>query len=513
MMSLVKIGVSLTVCEPCKKRKKSCNKALPSCSRCSRLFAKCSYSGQGAVAAGRPSVLPPLHILSNSIPGLVVSASLPGSWDYPHGNAGHALTTDKQVSLQAHKLLNAISRKSGDINKFCNIYFGKFHHALPILNKEVFYWQLQNLPSDSHFSALVLAMYLISQMVSQSNSDEHRFDLYPTLKSIHSLLQSTGNVSHELIQAGILISSFEYCQALFQEAWITIGTCVRMAQILGLQESIRKPLSKDPDSPTMLETDRCIWWAIVIVERNINSAWKKSELPCAAAPPQLEDFLPLTPTGEDRLREDLILPQDLEVAWSTSGPLNRNFTKFGSFAATVQSTYLAGLVVRHVQDDSRDAPTRKNDAARLEGALQSYLCALIPPAGEAKGSYCGAFGIRTCMAYYFHDHEFEFASKTGDTIGASRARLAIQSMVRTSISMTRVGYTGSPIDFHGLAYWSHRLVPDTAMMHIKYGERDDDWQSGLDLMKFYLCGLEPRFKLYANYLRDIEGAEEAARMG
>ncbi|KAH7419276.1 hypothetical protein BKA64DRAFT_12764 [Cadophora sp. MPI-SDFR-AT-0126] len=354
-------------------------------------------------------------------------------------------------------------------------------------------------------------MFLIAQMVDQSNSNEHRFDLYPTLKSIHSLLQSTGNVSHELIQAGILISSFEYCQGFFQEAWISIGICVRMAQILGLQESIRRPLPKERDSQTILETERCIWWAIVIVERNINSAWRKNGLPCASNSPQLEDYLPLTPTGEDRLREDLVLPQDLDVAWSSGGHLNRDFTKFGPFAATVQSTYLAGLVVRHVQDDSRDASTRKNDAARLEGALQSYLCALIPPAGEAKGSYCGAFGIRTCMAYYFHHHEFELATRSGDTIGASRAKLAIESMVRTAISMTRVGYTGSPIDFHGLAYWSHRLIPDTAMMHIKYGERNDDWQSGLDLMKFYLRGLGPRFKLYDNYLRDIEAAEEASR--
>lgn len=110
-------------------------------------------------------------------------------------------------------------------------------------------------------------------------------------------------------------------------------------------------------------------------------------------------------------------------------------------------------------------------------------------------SYAGAYS-KTSMAYYFHDHEFELASSSGDTMGASRAKLAIESMVRTAISMTQVGYTGSPIDFHGLAYWSHRLIPDTAMMHIKHGERNDDWQSGLDLMKFYLRGLEPRFKLY-----------------
>ncbi|KAH9216899.1 hypothetical protein DL95DRAFT_387069, partial [Leptodontidium sp. 2 PMI_412] len=87
-MSLVKIGLSPTVCEPCKKRKKSCNKALPSCSRCSRLFVKCSYSSENTVVGSRPPVLPPLHILSNSIPGLGAPAHLPslsGVWEHPYG--------------------------------------------------------------------------------------------------------------------------------------------------------------------------------------------------------------------------------------------------------------------------------------------------------------------------------------------------------------------------------------------------------------------------------------------
>lgn len=234
---------------------------------------KCSYSSESTVVGSRPPVLPPLHILSNSIPGLGAPAHLPslsGVWEHPYGKSGHSLPTDDQVSLQSQKLLNAISRKSGDMVDFCEIYFRKFHHTLPILNKEVFYWQLQNLPSDSHFSALLLSIYLIAQMVTHSSAtDDRRYDLYPTLKSIHSLLQSTGRVSHELIQAGILISSFEYCQGLFQEAWMSVGTCVRMAQILGLQESIRKPLPKERDSRTMLETERCVWWAIVIVERYV----------------------------------------------------------------------------------------------------------------------------------------------------------------------------------------------------------------------------------------------------
>ncbi len=113
--------------------------------------------------------------------------------------------------------------------------------------------------------------------------------------------------------------------------------------------------------------------------RVINASFKDFQLPCASQPPGLDDFLPLTPTGEERVRDDLILPQDLILPSSVESALNREFTCWGSFAASVQATYLSSLVVRHIQDHTRDAITRDADASKLESALQSYLCALIPP--------------------------------------------------------------------------------------------------------------------------------------
>lgn len=220
-------------------------------------------------------MLPLFHVISNSVPGLgSPPAGLPSlsrTWKNLYDKGSLTLSTDDQVSLQAQKLLSAISRKSGDIDMFCGIYFKKFHHTLPILNKDVFYWQLQNLSSDSHFATLLLCIFLIAQLVSHpSTTKEHRYDLYPTLKSIYSLLQSTGKVSRELIQAGILIASFEYCQGLLQEGWMSIGACVRMAQILGIQASIRNPLPKEQDSRKVLEIERCMWWGIVVVERCVS---------------------------------------------------------------------------------------------------------------------------------------------------------------------------------------------------------------------------------------------------
>jgi hypothetical protein len=41
--ALPTLSIALSVCIPCKRRKKACDKALPACQRCSRLLVRCEY--------------------------------------------------------------------------------------------------------------------------------------------------------------------------------------------------------------------------------------------------------------------------------------------------------------------------------------------------------------------------------------------------------------------------------------------------------------------------------------
>jgi hypothetical protein len=178
---------------------------------------------------------------------------------------------DDQVSLQASRLLSAISRKRGHASDFMSIYFRTFHNSLKIIDKDDFCWKLEDHTSDSHFSTLLLSIFLITQLAPQGNpnpsSNFGEQELYPTVKSMYSLLQSTGKVSTELVQAGVLIACYEHCQALHQDAWLSIGACVRMGHLMGLHTVLRKTLPKDKNERDMLETKRCLWWGIVIAER------------------------------------------------------------------------------------------------------------------------------------------------------------------------------------------------------------------------------------------------------
>jgi hypothetical protein len=132
----------------------------------------------------------------------------------------------------------------GTIDAFCEIYFCTFHCSLPIIDKDEFYNQLGLEPFSSHFSVLVLSMILKAQLSSQAaETAETPGGLFLALKNLHSTLQSTGKVSIELIQSGVLIASYEYCQAVGQDAWLSIGVCARMGHILGLHHTIKPPAS------------------------------------------------------------------------------------------------------------------------------------------------------------------------------------------------------------------------------------------------------------------------------
>ena len=76
----------------------------------------------------------------------------------------------------------------------------------------------------------------------------------------------------ELVQAGILVACYEHCQALHQDAWLSIGACVRMAHLMGLQTELRKMPPTGKDERNMLDTKRCLWWGIVVIERFVFSS-------------------------------------------------------------------------------------------------------------------------------------------------------------------------------------------------------------------------------------------------
>ena len=131
-------------------------------------------------------------------------------------------------------------------------------------------------------------------------------------------------------------------------------------------------------------------------DRIINLEYGHNRFPFASQAPTLDDFLPLILDDRETLypvSTDLITPD--MTAYEGAELFSREFTRLGNFGSTIQATYLSSLVTRHITDESKCHASREDEARKLDTALQSFACTLIPPPGMADGQYCGAYGLRT----------------------------------------------------------------------------------------------------------------------
>lgn len=116
--------------------------------------------------------------------------------------------------------------------------------------------------------------------------------------------------------------------------------------------------------------------------------------------------------------------------------------------------------------------------------------------GKANGNYCSPYGLRTSAAFSLHLYEFNMASQAGDERGIVRATSALLSISRIIVYASRASFQGVPMDFDGIAFWAHRITAIAALIYIQFGERNEEWESDLEILKNYLRYYAPRYKLY-----------------
>lgn len=165
------------------------------------------------------------------------------------------------------RVLDLLSRDKMDINHFSCIFFNNICCRLPLVNRRQYFSRLNSMRSspNAHFSLLVLCMALVTRPALKSKEGNPPGNLYYTAKSFHSVLSSTGNTSLELLQAGLLIAFYEYCQALFEAARLSIWACAIMGSSIGIERTLKENLFDG--TVEKAEVARCVWWGTFILER------------------------------------------------------------------------------------------------------------------------------------------------------------------------------------------------------------------------------------------------------
>jgi hypothetical protein len=185
------------------------------------------------------------------------------------------VSTNNDFDAQVGKhVLDTVSKTGYSINDICSRYARSFHEWLPVLDDP------EHLPHrfdpNSNPSAetwmVLMSLTLLAKMHCQSEgSDRSEIDsVYLSAKSLFAFVSSFRQPADENIQSGILIALYEHCQALYEAAYISIGTCTRMGHLLGYDKTLLSGSCTDRSIDIAVSKKRRVWWCIFNLERFSN---------------------------------------------------------------------------------------------------------------------------------------------------------------------------------------------------------------------------------------------------
>jgi hypothetical protein len=153
-------------------------------------------------------------------------------------------------------------------------YFQGVHTWLPIVARRRFLERLAHFQhiSSADFSILLLAIGLITQHPSlDPSTNQDREVFYLATKTMFAKVQAFIPSSLCLVQAGVILSFYEYAHGMIEAAYVTIGTCARMAAAIGLNNKQCSVEMQASEAWVDDEEALCTWWGLVICDRY---SWK-----------------------------------------------------------------------------------------------------------------------------------------------------------------------------------------------------------------------------------------------
>ncbi|GKT91908.1 fungal specific transcription factor domain-containing protein [Colletotrichum tofieldiae] len=164
------------------------------------------------------------------------------------------------------------------VQQTVNAYFANIHPWLPIVSKKRMHTGTALAQGGPDLAMLFLAMRLATARPTPGVAPAH-LGVYRAAKRFLSLLENGGATSLMALQSMVLVAYFEYSHGVYPAAWLTIASCVRYADFLGLP-GFREGnmLLKSPTTWTEMEERSRTWWAILVLDRIICLGNKKRYL-------------------------------------------------------------------------------------------------------------------------------------------------------------------------------------------------------------------------------------------
>ncbi|KAN0105047.1 hypothetical protein V8E51_010792 [Hyaloscypha variabilis] len=404
------------VCSHCKSIKKGCDKKLPSCSQCIKRRAVCRYgepedprrSGDRLTKSesplGRSERLAstwtsiPRSMRAKLCPtvrlSLLLMSSLsdvlPSNFDLKASST--SATSDSVFSSQIRHIIEADGKYIDDV---VVRFFQGVHAWLPIISKKRFrdrFAHFQAVPT-ADFALLLLLMRLITQHPSPDpETDQDREVLYLASKTVFAQVQAFIPSSLYLVQAGVILATYEHAHGMIEAAYITIGTAARMACAIGLHNKHCSMEMQGTDTWLDEEEALATWWGLMICDRIIGCDAQMHGRPLATRPIRDDDYLPLEPEFLDGSRSDMMEPTFRYFVSAISLP------GVGPFGREAQATYLLDRVRMVIEAGQ----TSEHTLYPLGCELQNLLGTVMEQVAGRWGIYCGATQLLISALYTLH---------------------------------------------------------------------------------------------------------------
>lgn len=218
---------------------------------------------------------PEAHLLPEMVSSNSFLASLPSFRGESFISDSHRKILDFNEHL-SRQALEIFSRNNTNVDEICTEFFKTSIAWFPIMDKDDIFDRLPNIHTapDAQLSVLLMCIYLFTRFWRATSDDSSTIDLFDAINSVyfavkgfHSLLLSTGRISIDSIQAGILLAMYEQCQYLRDAAELSIATCARMGYTLGLDKTLQHGFRHDSMTDLEVEIRRRLWWTILMIER------------------------------------------------------------------------------------------------------------------------------------------------------------------------------------------------------------------------------------------------------
>ncbi|KAG9502054.1 hypothetical protein J7337_007766 [Fusarium musae] len=179
------------------------------------------------------------------------------------------ITLDKTMAYHMHYVYKVVGQSPLQAGKR---FLDNFQRWLPIIAPRRLQEHIElsgrGLPG-ADVSVLLLAICLVTLQSGRDLGDPlfHHSAVHVTVKTLYAQVQAMMHASVALIQAGVILSAYEYASGQIDPAYISIAACIRMAQVVGIDAAYEKLGTVQEETRLQATSEWNLWWSIIVLER------------------------------------------------------------------------------------------------------------------------------------------------------------------------------------------------------------------------------------------------------